>query len=234
STSAGADALLVSGEFGGIADLKDTQVAGLEKSVSEYTFRRLVELGGGDPDEFNFVNMPPEAAAQAMQAGSADVPAIVVWNPFVLQTLKTTPGVTRLGDSSSIPGEIIDMVVAQADSLEKPGADRFVAAVAEAYYTIAAELDDDETLAELGALFGGLDADDMRVCVTETQFYATPAAGVELFEGDTLPASMDLVLQFSVDRELVGEKPTVGYGDGAGNLRFDPSYMKQYSEAPAE
>ncbi|MEM6313963.1 MAG: hypothetical protein AAF743_07735, partial [Planctomycetota bacterium] len=35
STSAGADALLVSGEFGGIADLKDTQVAGLEKSVSE-------------------------------------------------------------------------------------------------------------------------------------------------------------------------------------------------------
>ena len=46
-----------------------------------------------------------------------DVQAVVTWNPLV-STIMETPGANMLFDSSDIPGEIIDMMVVNTETLE--------------------------------------------------------------------------------------------------------------------
>ena len=76
--------------------------------------------------------------------------AVMLWNPFVLQTLKTRSDAKVLFDSTSIPGEIIDMVVMAEGSLNKPGGKAFAHAVIDTYYSVNRLLADpkkgDETL----------------------------------------------------------------------------------------
>ena len=124
STSDGADACIVTG-IDGIDGLSGVASYGLEKSVSQYMFERNLELQGKSPDAFPFKNMDPAAAAQAMQTKQENIRSIVVWNPFVLQTLRTREDSQVLFDSTTIPGEIIDMVVMGKDSLAKAGGHGF-------------------------------------------------------------------------------------------------------------
>lgn len=230
STSAGADACIAVG-IDSLEDLKGTPTYGLEMSVSQYAFERGLEAEGADPSEYEFRNMDPANAALAMQTGDAEIKSIMVWNPFVLQTLRDREGSKRLFDSKAIPEEIIDMVVVGKDSLGKPGADKFVQAVLKAFYKVNEMIDapdtHDETLTALGEKFSSLGVEDMEVVVQETVMYKTPADGAALFEkasfqSETMPAVVD----FCVSHNIVEEKPTVGFGDPAAQLNFDASYMK--------
>ncbi|QDV75855.1 hypothetical protein [Botrimarina mediterranea] len=232
STSAGADACIAVG-IDSIEALKGTPTYGLEKSVSQYAFERGLEVAGQNPDDFEFKNMDPANAALAMQTGDDAVKSIMVWNPFVLQTLRDRDGSKRMFDSKDIPEEIIDMVVVGKDALGKPGADKCVEAVLKAFYEVNKQLDAadtrEATLKALGEKFSSLGAEDMEIVVQETKMYATPDAGVGLFEkeefqGTTMPA----VVEFCVTHDIVSEKPTVGFGDAAAQLNFDASYMKAY------
>jgi NitT/TauT family transport system substrate-binding protein len=116
STSDGADAVIVTG-IDNVDQLSSVESYGLEKSVSQYMFERNLEEMGKDPANFTFKNMDPAAAAMAMQTKQENIQSIVVWNPFVLQTLRTRDGSKVLFDSTTIPGEIIDMVVMAKASL---------------------------------------------------------------------------------------------------------------------
>ena len=234
STSAGADACIAVG-IDSIEALKGTPTFGLEKSVSQYAFERGLEVAGQNPADFEFKNMDPANAALAMQTGDAAVKSIMVWNPFVLQTLRDRDGSKRLFDSKDIPEEIIDMVVVGKDALAKPGADKCLQAVLKAFYQVNEMLQASDTreatLKALGEKFSSLGVEDMEVVVEETKIYATADAGVGLFEKDefqnkTTPA----VVEFCVTHDIVSEKPTVGFGDAAAQLNFDASYMKAYAE----
>ncbi|KKK86304.1 hypothetical protein LCGC14_2764590 [marine sediment metagenome] len=101
STSHGADALIVRGGITTLDQLKGKKIFGLSKTVSEYMFYRNVILRGGNPDDFEFTNMDPGAAAMAMQQGQKGIEAIAVWNPFILQTLNQRKFVCRT--SISLP-----------------------------------------------------------------------------------------------------------------------------------
>lgn len=186
STSAGADACIAVG-ISDIAGLKGQKTFGLEKSVSQYCFERVLELKGLKPAEFPFTNSDPGVAATAMQTGQADYKSIMVWNPFVLDTLRKRPDAKVLFDSSEIPEEIIDMVVIGKDAYAKPGGKRFAYCVAEAFYRVAKLLEDpakgDETLVALGAKFSGLKLEDMKLVVQQTRFYKSPELALGLFEG---------------------------------------------------
>ncbi|CAE7443637.1 ssuC_2, partial [Symbiodinium sp. CCMP2456] len=147
----------------------------------------------------------------------------MVWNPFVLQTLRDRDGSKRMFDSKDIPEEIIDMVVVGKDALGKPGADKCVEAVLKAFYEVNKQLDAadtrEATLKALGEKFSSLGAEDMEIVVQETKMYATPDAGVGLFEkeefqGTTMPA----VVEFCVTHDIVSEKPTVGFGDATTGI----------------
>ena len=230
STSDGGDALIVTGPVTDVKQLKGKPIRGLEKSVSEYFFTRGLQARGEKPADYDFTNMDPGAAATAMQTGKVD--AIVVWNPFILQTLKTTPDAKVLFDSSVIPGEIIDMVVVAKGSLEKPGGDRFAKAVVEAFYDVSDRIENpktrDETLVALGAKFSSLNAEQMADVVTKTKFYKTPAAARELFDSETLKQTMGKVTSFAKDAAMVDALPTIAYGKPEGKdvqLRFDTQYL---------
>jgi len=171
STSYGADACIVTSGITEVKQLKGKKVRGLALSVSEYCFARNLEIRGENPNDYEFVNMDPGAAAMAMQQKQPDFDAIVVWNPFVLDTLNKRKDVKVLFDSTSIPGEIVDMVVIAKSSLEKEGGREFALAVLDTYYQLnkrlAAPDTRDDTLIALGAKFSNLDLQAMRKVVQQ-------------------------------------------------------------------
>lgn len=235
STSFGADALIVPNTITDVDQLKGKKVRGLALSVSEYCFVRNIEILGKNPKDFEFVNMDPGAAALAMQQKQDGFDAIVVWNPFVLDTLNKRKDTRVLFDSTTIPGEIIDMVVMAKASLDKPGGKAFACAVIDTYYSLNKRLNapdtKDDTLIALGEKFSNLDLQSMRKVVQQTKFYATPDEGLGVYTGDALKEIMKKVVKFCVEHGIVEKAPEVGYGpkDSAPNasLRFDPTFMKE-------
>jgi ABC-type nitrate/sulfonate/bicarbonate transport system substrate-binding protein len=230
STSDGGDALVVVG-IPDVKALASHKVYGLENSVSEYCFARNLEKQGLNRADYKFEQMLPDAAATAMQAKKAGFDAIMIWNPFVLQTLKTNSDAKVLFDSSTIPGEIVDMVVVGQDSLKKPGGREFACAIIDTYYQLNQKIEDpatrDKTLVALGAKFSNLNLEEMKTVVKQTKFYKTPEEGLEVFKGKDLPVTMKLVVDFCVKNDIIKESPKIGYSKEEGQLRFDPSYIEE-------
>jgi len=247
STSYGADACIVTNEITAASQLRGKKVYGLAKTVSEYCFVRNLELGGEKEGDHRFTNMDPGAAALAMQQRQRGYDAIVVWNPFVLETLNKRKDTHILFDSTTIPGEIIDMVVMAQASLDKPGGTAFACAVIEAFYGVCARMaapdTRDDTLIALGEKFSHLNLESMRKVVVQTKFYSSPEMALALFgmgksfPGDEVKSALTLsdimvkVVDFCASHEIVSKKPTVGYGSKSAaadaRLRFDPTYIKQ-------
>lgn len=230
STSNGADACIVTGDIQTVQDLRGKKVFGLEKSVSEYCFVRNLEIRGEKESDHNFSNLDPSAAAIAMQQKQAGTEAIVVWNPFVMETLNKRSDAKVLFDSKEIPNEIIDAVIIAQDSLQKPGGKEFACALIDAFYAVNRRLADpatkDETLIAIGEKFSALDLDSMKTVVKETKFYGTPKEGKDVLAGVELQEVMEKVAEFCLNHEMVERKPTLIYGsEGAADLRFDPAYI---------
>lgn len=233
STSDGADALLVTSKIKSMADLRGKDVYGLAKSVSEYTFVRNLEMMGEKEQDHKFTNMDPAAAATAMQQSQDGYDAIVVWNPFVMETLSKRKDVKVLADSTKIPGEIIDSIAVARESLKRPGGDRFAAAVVDTYYAVNQRIADpatrDDTLVALGEKFSNLNLEAMKKVVVQTKFYSTPDQGLGVIQGDKLPGIMEKVVKFCVDHDIVPKAPKVsiqGKG-GVGDVDFDGSYIQK-------
>jgi NitT/TauT family transport system substrate-binding protein len=232
STSNGADACLVTQAISDIEALKGHKVYGLKGTVSEYCFVRALEMNGFQEADFQFTNQDPAIAAQNMQQSAETHLAIMVWNPFVLQTLQDRKDVKVLFDSSLIPGEIVDMVVIGADSLGKPDSRKFVAAVAEAFYEVDKAMQDpkngDDVLLALGKKFSNLGLEDMKTATTQTAFYKMPSDAKALFESEAFKSTMKTVTDFCTSHGLVGEdQVSIGFGSDSGEvkLRFDASYL---------
>jgi NitT/TauT family transport system substrate-binding protein len=241
STSNGADACIVVG-VNNLDELKPHKIYGLKGTVSEYCFVRCVEEiekaegKGYKPGDFQFTNQDPGVAAAAMAGNQESHRAIMVWNPFVLQTLNDRADASVLFDSSKIPGEIVDMVVMGRDSLDKPGGDRFARAVIDTFYRMNEELvkpdTGDKALVALGEKFSRLGLEDMKVVVEQTQFYKNSDEGIALLSGDEFKTTMETVARVCGDLGLVTEAK-YGFGNDASvPLVFDASYIESWkSEA---
>jgi NitT/TauT family transport system substrate-binding protein len=237
STSFGADACIVDGSITDIKQLRGKKVYGLAKTVSEYCFVRNVEILGEKEADYRFTNMDPAAAALAMQQKRDGFDAIVVWNPFVLETLNKRKDARVLFDSTTIPGEIIDMVVMTQEALDKPGGDKFAWAVIDAFYTINQEMAKadtrDETLIALGEKFSNLDLNSMRKVVKQTRFYSTPEEGIQVLGMEATAGIMEKVVAFCVSHEIVPKAPEVGFGSQTeakeAAFRLDPTYIKGFA-----
>ena len=230
STSNGADACIAAG-IDSIDALAGKVTHGLEKSVSQFCFDRCLEKAGKSPKDFPFANKDPEVAAQAFQGKAANIQSIMVWNPFVMQTLVTRPDSKVLFDSTSIPEEIIDMIVVGADSLKKPGGKEFAAAVAEVYYAINKQMTDpatmDRTLIGIGEKFAQLKLDEMKKVVVQTRFYGDPNEAIQLFGSDKFQKeTMPIVSKFCEKYGLTTKPTSISFGTGEGMLDFDTSFLK--------
>jgi NitT/TauT family transport system substrate-binding protein len=234
STSAGADALLVV-DIPDVEELRNHKVFGLTESVSQYVFVRNLEKLGKKEADYQFVSTDPDKAALLLQTPGSDVRAVMTWNPYALQTLKVRKDARVLFDSSSIPDEVVDLVVVGKDVLAKPGGKEFACALGDTFYRFNDLLADkarrDEMLTALGAKFGHLNRDDMKKALEQTRFYRTPDEALDLLTGERLAKVMKTVSAFGISHKMFPREPRIGYGaEGEADLRFDPSYIQAVKE----
>jgi hypothetical protein len=239
STSDGADACIVvnSAITNGrddfvLNELKKIPVYGLEKSVSQYAFERVIATRGQNPKDYQFKNMDPAAAAQAMQTNQPSVNAIMVWNPFVLQTLRTRTDTKVIFSSDVLKEEIIDAVVVGKDALARDGGDRFAACLIDSYYQVCNAINDpatsDKTTVALGEKFCNLPLEDMRLCLKQTKFYDSPAKAKTLFENPKYQNEiMPKVVEFCERHEIVPSNSgkRFGFEDSSAQLNFTTKYI---------
>jgi len=172
--------------------------------------------------------------------GSDDVTSVVTWNPL-LSEVASMPESNVVFDSTGIPGEIIDLLVVNTQTLnDNP---ELGMALTGAWYEIMAIMSgDDEAAVEARqymAEASGTDLAGYDAQLDSTMMFYTPEAAVEFTSSDSLPETMQYVAEFSFDHGLLGEgapdagfigmqMPASNFGNEANTtLRFDPSYMQK-------
>ena len=240
--SNGNDAVILKGE-GSLEDLAGMPVNLVELSVSHYLLARgLDSVGLAERDLAGVVNTSDADMIAAFQ--SSDVQAVVTWNPLV-STIAESPDANILFTSADIPGEIIDMMVVNTQTLHaNPD---FGRALVGAWFELMAIMssDSDEGIAARSAMAeaSGTDLAGYDAQLASTQMFWDPADAVAFVESDALPATMRNVADFLFERGILGEgAPSADFvgieypggmvtGDPANvRLRFDPSFMRMAAD----
>ena len=240
--SNGNDGIVLKGEGKTLADLKGMNVNLVELSVSHYLLARGLERAKLSERDLKVVNT---SDADLVAAFATDgVQAVATWNPLLAE-IEATPGVTKVFDSSQIPGEIIDLMVVNSETLKANPA--FGKALTGAWYEIMATMGSDsaEGLAarEHMAKASGTDLAGYEAQLAATKMFYAASDAVAFATSPKLPTTMTKVAEFSFSHGLLGEgaqsSDAIGMsfakdvvtGD-AGNLklRFDPSYMQMAAD----
>ena len=115
SYSEGNDGVVMKGKGKTLKDLKGMKVYLPELSVSHYLLVRGLEKAGLAEKDVTVVNTSDADIVSAF--GTASVQAAVAWNPQ-LSVIKGTPNTTEVFSSSQVPGELIDMMVVNTETLK--------------------------------------------------------------------------------------------------------------------
>jgi NitT/TauT family transport system substrate-binding protein len=113
--SNGADVLLARPGIKSLAELKGKRIAVEVSAVETYTLTRALQHAGLTVKDVTPVYLPMEKHLEAFQSGTVD--AVVTYEPNRTKLLAL--GAVDLFNSSMIPGEIVDVLVARRDYLEK-------------------------------------------------------------------------------------------------------------------
>jgi NitT/TauT family transport system substrate-binding protein len=236
--SNGNDAVILKGE-GGLEDLAGMPVNLVELSVSHYLLARALDsVGLAERDLDGVVNTSDADMIAAFQTD--DVQAVVTWNPLV-STIMESPEANMLFDSSDIPGEIIDMMVVNSETLEaNPD---FGRALVGAWYELMGIMssDTEEGIAARTAMAeaSGTDLAGYEAQLASTEMFYDPADAVAFVESEALPETMVNVAEFLFEQGILGEgAPSADFvgveypggvvtGDANNiQLRYDTSYMQ--------
>lgn len=233
--SNGNDAILV--KEGGLADLKGKPINLVELSVSHYLLARGLESVGLKEADVSVVNTSDADMVAAF--ATPEVVAAVTWNPLV-STILETPGVTKVYDSADIPGEIIDLLVVNTETLnDNPD---FGKAMAGAWYEtmtlMASNTAEGEAAREAMASASGTDLAGYDAQLASTAMFYKPVDAVAFSENDELIQTMDFVRKFLFEHGILGEGAAsvdqVGIEFPGGKIlgdndnvkfRFNPTYM---------
>ncbi|MFN3985055.1 MAG: putative urea ABC transporter substrate-binding protein [Rhodocyclaceae bacterium] len=240
--SNGNDGIVIKGEGKGVADLKGMSVNLVELSVSHYLLARGLESVGLAERDLRVVNTSDADLVAAF--ATPGVQAVVTWNPLLAE-VAAMPGVSKVFDSSQIPGEIIDLMVVNSDTLAANPA--FGKALVGAWYEVMAVMSADtpegRAAREHMAAASGTDLAGYEAQLAATRMFYNAADAVAFATSDDLPATMSKVAAFSFEHGLLGEGARsveaigmsfangVSTGDTANlKLRFDPSYMQMAAD----
>lgn len=239
--SNGNDAIL-SKTPGTVADLKGRRVNLVELSVSHYLLARALEGAGLAEKDLTVVNTSDADMVAAF--ATPDVSTVVTWNPLVA-TILETPGTVKLFDSSQIPGEIIDLMVVNTETLKDNPA--FGKAMVGAWFEVLGLMTQDtpEGIAARTAMAtaSGTDLKGYEAQLAATQMFYAPKEAVAFTASPELPKTMTYVAKFLFDHGILGTgAPSADYvgvaypggvttGDPANiKLRFDPTYMQMAAD----
>jgi len=234
--SAGNDVLILKDQSD-LAAVKGQRVNLVEFSVSHYLLARALESAGMTEQDVTVVNTSDADLVAAYQ--TPDVTAVVTWNPLASEILGT-PGANGVFNSGQIPGEIIDLMVANTDVI-KANPD-FGKALAGIWYDTMKVMtaDTPEGVAARTAMgaASGTDLAGFEAQMAATRLFADPAEAVAFTTSADLKTTMDRVRGFLFDKGLFApgsaSADVVGIefpdgsvlGDAAFvKLRFDDTFM---------
>lgn len=222
-----------------VADLAGRDVNLVELSVSHYLLARALDEAGLSERDLAVVNTSDADIVAAY--ATPDVTAAVTWNPLLAE-IAAMEDATIVFDSSDIPGEIIDAMVVNTETLgDNPD---FGRALVGAWYEAMARMaaGDEDALTAM-AEAAGTDLDGYRAQLEATRMFYDPAEAVAFTESADLPETMRFVAEFLFDKGILGQgAPSaefvgVAFPDGSvygdeGNvrLRFDPSLMRMAAD----
>jgi NitT/TauT family transport system substrate-binding protein len=237
--SNGNDAVIIKGE-GDLTSLAGKSVNLVELSVSHYLLARGLDSVGLSEAELGGVLNTSDADMIAAYA-TDDVQAVVTWNPLV-SAIMEDPGANKIYDSSDIPGEIIDIMFVNTETLAaNPD---FGKALTGAWYEVMGLMaaGDEAALTEM-AEASGTDLAGYKAQLASTEMFYEPAAAVAFTSDAALQSTMVEVAEFLFDKGILGEgAPSadfvgVAYPDGtvtgdAANvkMRFDTTYMQMAAD----
>jgi NitT/TauT family transport system substrate-binding protein len=214
----------------------------VELSVSHYLLTRGLDQVGMSERDVNVVNISDADLVAAFD--TRDVQATVTWNPL-LSTILEKPEANKVFDSSEIPGEIIDLMVVNTDTLEANPAlgKALVGAWYEAMSIMSSDTEAGRDARTWMAEAAGTDLAGYESQLDTTQMFYQPGEAVDFTRDDKLIQTMDFVRQFLFKHGILGEgAPSPDYvgmefpgGETLGNtnniqFRFDPSYMEMAAE----
>jgi NitT/TauT family transport system substrate-binding protein len=219
-----------------LADIKGQRVNLVELSVSHYLLARGLETVGLTEKDLTVMNTSD--ADMVAVYGTDDVTAVSTWNPL-LNEIISMPNSYKVFDSSQIPGEIIDLLVINTETLKKNP--KLGKALVGAWYEIMANMNGTDKVAmaakESMAIASGTDLAGYEAQLASTEMFYTPAEALALTNSKELVKTMESVAKFSFKHGLLGngapdagfigiEMPAGTFGNQDNiKLRFDPTYM---------
>ena len=234
--SNGNDAVILKGK-GDLAAIKGQKVNLVEFSVSHYLLARALETVKLAEKDVKVVNTSDADMAGAYK--TADVSAVVTWNPIVAEVL-ASPDAKKVFDSSQIPGEIMDLMVVNTAVLkDNPN---FGKALAGIWYETIAKMTGSDAAAkgakEAMAKASGTDLAGFDSQLASTRLFDKAPDAEAFTKSATVGTTMDRVRKFLFDKGLLGKDAktadAVGIeladksvlGDKKNiKLRFDATYM---------
>lgn len=225
-----------------LAAIKGQTVNLVELSVSHYLLVRALDGIGLKEADLKVVNTSDADMIAAY--ATPDVTAVVTWNPL-LSEIAGMPNSTKVFDSSQTPGEIIDIMMVNTETLAaNPD---FGKALVGAWYEMMSVMSKDDAAGKAVrtamATASGTDLAGYDAQLASTAMFYTPAEGVAFTEDPGLVTTMDFVRKFLFSKGILGEGATsedfVGIafpggktlGDTANiKLRFDPTFMKMAAD----
>jgi NitT/TauT family transport system substrate-binding protein len=222
-----------------LAAIKGQKINLVEFSVSHYLLARALETQKLAEKDIKTVNTSDADLAAAYK--TADVTAVVTWNPIVSEIL-ASPDAKKVFDSSQIPGEIMDLMVANTAVVkDNPN---FAKALAGIWYETVSRMlaanADGKVAKEAMAKASGTDLAGFDAQLASTRLFDKPADAAAFTRSAAIGTTMDRVRKFLFDKSLLGKdaKSADAVGIELGNktvlgdksnvkLRFDATYMEQ-------
>ena len=220
-----------------LKDIKGQDVNLVELSVSHYLLARGLESVGLSERDISVVNTSDADMVAAYT--TKDVTAVTTWNPLVSEIL-SMPNATKVFDSSNIPGEIIDTLIINTETLAAHP--ELGKALTGAWYEIMAAMESNEDVrAQMGEA-SGTDLAGYEAQLASTKMFYNAQDAVDFVNSPALKNTMGYVAEFSFEHGLLGdgaadagfigiETPAGVYGDESNiQLRFDPSFMQMAAD----
>lgn len=238
--SNGNDGVVLKGDKS-LADIKGEKVNLVELSVSHYLLARALESVDLKERDIKVENTSDADLVAAFT--TKDVTAVTTWNPL-LSEIVAMPDTNMVFDSSKIPGEIIDLLVVNTDTLKQDP--KLGKALTGAWYEIMATMSGDDEAALKARAFmaeaSGTDLAGYDAQLASTKMFYQPQEAVDFTNSATLKSTMAKVAEFSHHHGLLGEgapdasfigieTPSGVYGDSSNvKLRFTAEYMDMAAE----
>jgi len=223
-----------------LADIKGQTVNLVELSVSHYLLARALETVGLNEKDVKVLNTSDADMVAAY--GTDDVTAMTTWNPQLSEILKTNPSANLVFDSSKTPGEIIDMLVVNTETLKDNP--KLAKALMGAWFEVMALMKkgDKEALTFM-AKASGTDLAGYKSQLDSTMMFYTPADLLAFTDSAAIPETMKKVSEFSFEHGILGEGAPdaefIGiefpgsktFGDPKNiKLRFNDTFVKMAAE----